>query len=198
MATPDVTGGVRAVYNYIQHGEQRANVLHGIKATDWTLAELTNLALALKGVWDTNFRNWIADDVALETIVCTSLEGSASEQYTYNCLINCNGTNASAPAPGNASSTLSLRTSGIGRSKRGRMYPPGYVETHINDDDTIQSAHLTSLAGLGSALMTAFINTSSSNLGVFSRVLNTIAPVVSIVLENILDTQRRRLPQRGR
>jgi hypothetical protein len=198
MATPDITGGVRAVFNYVQHGEQRANVLHGIKSTDWTLLELIALADNLLDVWTNNIRNWCVDDLQIENVTVTSLEGASSEQYVRNCLSNCSGTNGGAPAPGNATSTISWRTSGIGRSKRGRSYFPGFAESHINDDDTVNSGQLVSLSALGAAMMSAFLNASSSSLGVYSRVLNVITPVASFVIENILDTQRRRLPQRGR
>jgi hypothetical protein len=198
VSTPDITGGVRAVFNYVQHGEQRANVLHGIKSTDWTQTELVDLADNLVDAWVANVRPWAVDDLQLENVTVTSLEGPASEQYVRNCLSNCNGANGGAPAPGNATSTISWRTSGIGRSKRGRSFFPGFAESHINDDDTVNSGQLVSLSALGSAIMTAFLQSASSQLGVYSRVLNLITPVTSYVIENILDTQRRRLPQRGR
>lgn len=198
MPTPDVTGGVRAVMQFVQHGEQRANVLHGIKSTDWSISELTDLANELKSAWDSVWRVTVVDDMVLEAIICTALMGPLSIQFTLGCTSNCAGASTATPAPGNASATLSWRTTGIGRSKRGRTFPAGFQEQNINDDDSIASGFLVSLTAIASALIIAFANVPGAQLGVFSRVLNQIFPVSTVVVENTLDTQRRRLPGRGR
>lgn len=197
LANPDITGGARVVFTFKQHTLERANVLHVKKDTDWTLSELTALANAMMLAWTGTWRTYTVDDVCLSEIEVTSYEGEDAQQVILPCVTNCCGVYTVAPAPGNATSTISWRTSGIGRSKRGRTFPSGYAETNINDDDTIQSGFVVALFQVAAALLLGG-GTSGGNLGVYSRVLDVIIPIASTVIENILDSQRRRLPGRGR
>lgn len=195
---PDVLGGARAVFRFVQHSEERANVMHVSKATDWTVTELGVLAQDLLQVWFDSWRQRAVDDMSIVDVTCTSLKGDQSEQSTASCLGGCAGLQTDTPAPGSATSTLSWRTTGIGRSKRGRSFVPGMSEVSINDDDTLTSARMTELAIIGSELILASRGVSGANLAVFSRVFNIMSPIVTVVLENILDSMRRRLPKRGR
>jgi len=197
MPTPDITGGARIALKMSQHGQERVNVWHATKPTDWTLTQLQDLATNILTNWQTTWRGNEPDDLCVIDVVCTSLMGADSIQATLPCTANCCGTRTVSPAPGNASSTISWRTSGIGRRKRGRTYPAGMVDEDINDDDTITSTRIVNLSQMAIAIMNAVFLVATANLGVFSRVALVISPVVSYVIENILDTQRKRLPGRG-
>jgi len=198
MPTPDVTGGARVAFKFSQHGEERVNVLHVTKSTDWTQTELASLGSQMVNAWHDVWRTYCPDDICLIEVIATSLEGGDSEQAVVGCATECCGTQTTSPAPGNATSTISWRTTGIGRRKRGRTYPPGMLDNQINDDDTIGSGHLVELLQVAFALMAAASGIGGSQLGVFSRVANTISVVFSAIVENVLDHQDRRLPKRGR
>jgi hypothetical protein len=114
------------------------------------------------------------------------------------------GTRIGVPEAGNVTVTMSERTGLAGRAFRGRMYVPGISENDSLANDTISSV----LAGLLSTAMQNLITTLFSapeEMAIFHRphipphpLDNLTTFVTSYVIENILDSQRRRLPGRGR
>lgn len=191
------TGTARVEFIYGQHTEERANVLHVYKTTDWSDAELNQLATDFYGVWLNYIKPISVDDLKLIEIIATDIGDPTPHQQLYTCTTNCSGSGTVNPAPGNATHTISWRSSGIGRRKRGRSFLPGMADQDINDDDTVTSGRLTGVSLVAIQLMLAAI-ANGANLAVYSRVANAVSIVIGYVLENILDTQRRRLPGRGR
>jgi hypothetical protein len=100
-------------------------------------------------------------------------------------------------APANVSITLSERSNFYGRKYRGRFYAPGLSEADLTTDDRANSA----LVSLLSSVIAQYIATWTSSTFIpiiFHKFDNTYTQVTAGVIEAIIDSQRRRLPGRGR
>jgi len=100
--------------------------------------------------------------------------------------------------PGSNTVTLSERANLAGRAYRGRIYWPGLATAQVNGDDTVSSGLISAFATIALQWLAAFaVNGPNGTLVIFHRNDNLFSTVRSVVLENILDSQRRRLPGRG-
>lgn len=114
------------------------------------------------------------------------------------------GTRTGTAASGNVTLTTSWRTGLAGRLYRGRIYVPALSESDVFTNDTVVSAEIALLA-IAAAQLISQLATNATPLVIFHRPHlpphvhdNTATVVTSYVLENIVDSQRRRLPGRGR
>ena len=186
----------RVVMRWVQHTDERVNVLHYKRAGGWTQPQLQDLASFVMEVWKDNLRLVLANTISILDVSATDISVENGVQALVSCATDCTGGIAQASAPANATSTISWRTGRTGRRYRGRTYPAGYLDGHINDDSTIQSQLLLSLLQYAGNL--AFNVPHAGLLAVASKIVQAAEPVLTSVLENVLDTQRRRLPKRGR
>jgi hypothetical protein len=177
-------------------GRQRVNVLHFNKAGGFSTSDLNTLNTELMTWWQTFMRPQLSTLISLVDITSTNLHDAVQEQDVQPCLSNCAGQNAGEPEPGNVTFTTSWRTDVVGRRYRGRSYWPGMVNTNTNNDDTVVSTLLTAAAVAAGNLIFGSISNGAA-LAIASRVLLSSRVVTGFVLENILDSQRRRLPGRG-
>ena len=109
------------------------------------------------------------------------------------------GTRSGTAESGNVTLAISWRAGLAGRAYRGRIYFPGLVEPDVNANDTIGTAAVAGLAAVGAAFLLNYnAPTGIGQLVLFHRNDNLFSTVVSIVLEALVDSQRRRLAGRGR
>jgi hypothetical protein len=107
--------------------------------------------------------------------------------------------------PNNVALCLSFRSSGRGRSSRGRNYISGFPEGYVSGND-IDTTLADALVVAYEELKDAATFTDDWTWIVYSRFQNgnarpeaLIAPVDAVVLTDYtVDSQRRRLPGRGR
>jgi hypothetical protein len=107
------------------------------------------------------------------------------------------GTSAGQSIPANATLTMSWRTGRAGRKERGRNYIPGLPFTAVNANDTVTSVFLSALATAAGQFVSG-VWSNGVVPAIFHRFDHSYTPVNSYVLENVVDSQRRRLPGRGR
>jgi hypothetical protein len=186
----------RAVFNATQHGSSRVTVLHYWRTDGWDMANLEALNIDLMLWWNEVGRFQMPDDMTLLDITTTALDNEPNIQDTLPCTSGCQGTRVEQPEPGNVTGTVSWRTASVGRSFRGRSYLPGFCTGDTNDDDTISSTRLVGMLAWAANLIW-YVTDGTVQLGVLSRKLNEIHPVTGWVIENVLDSMRRRLPKRG-
>lgn len=197
MAVPNNPLVVRVILQYARDTRQFENVLHFWKSTAWTLAEMEVLAEDLRIWWNAAGKSPICDAVALTAILVRKLDPGNPLAFDYPISPPVPGGSVGAELPGNVTSTMSWRTGLAGRKHRGRSYLPGYVEVGVADDDRLTSAQVASIASNWSELLLSTVITIGS-LVVFHVADNTVTSVISYIVENIVDSQRRRLPGRGR
>lgn len=173
------------------------NTLHFSSAIGWDLTSMGNLAAMVKQWWLDSYQDDVSNQVSLEQIQVRLLDPTNPLAVDYTTGLPDSGSNANVHEPANVTVTLSWRTGLAGRKYRGRIYIVGLCENNTNDDDTIGSSTVSWLANVGGDLL-AKAAAAAIQLIVFHKADNTFTKVLSFVVENILDSQRRRLPGRGR
>jgi hypothetical protein len=94
---------------------------------------------------------------------------------------------------------VSERANLAGRAYRGRIYLPSISESDVIFNDTISAALISGVAAFASGFLAAFPpGGANGTLSIFHRNDNLFSTVLSIVVEALIDSQRRRLPGRGR
>ncbi len=165
-----------------------------------TSADLNTIAEAAQTWWHNSYRNQFGGSIVLDQIQVRKLDPSDPLALDYTVGLPEGGTRTSGDAteePANVSVAMSERTGLAGRKYRGRMYVPGIGTTDVTSDDRISTPAVVRLVGIISALISAYIDINFP-LCIFHKADNTFTNVTSWVIDAILDSQRRRLPGRGR
>lgn len=177
---------------------QIVNTVHFYRSAGWTLADLVTLGAALETWWATFYKPMVTANYQLNNIHMQVYDPTGSpyvlDRPTTPPIV---GTRTGTAEAGNVSLSLSLRAGLAGRAYRGRIYLAGLGETDVNVNDTVVS----SLVALAANAVTALIGSSlppGTAAVIFHRNDNLFSTIVAGVIENIVDSQRRRLPGRGR
>lgn len=155
--------------------------------------------------WNTEIRPAVTSSVTFREVYLTDLTTQTSPTLTATTGLPTTGGEAKSSLPNNSAACISFRTSGRGRSSRGRNYIMGLSEDSVVQN-SITAAKQNFLVTGYEALMDAATYTDDWTWIVYSRFENNnprpealIAPVDAVVFtDNIIDSQRRRLPGRGR
>jgi len=187
------------------------NTLYFEKATALTEGDLNDLGDAIITWWGDNIAPLVWAGVTVREVVCTDLSSASSLQVSRVPAAPLIG-GLSVPAlPTSVSLTISFRTALRGRSFRGRNYIVGLTEGQTTGTNTVDSS-------LSDSFVTAYeqLLTLAGDLGLqwvvvsrFSgvdadekpipRAAGVTTPITTVlVVDNIVDSQRRRLPGRGR
>jgi len=197
MAPPNNPNVVRAALIMARDTRQIINTMHIDQPGGWTLGDLTTLGAALKTWFDTYYKLLLPSAYSLNTIQLRVYNPAVPLALDYSVTPPIAGTRPGAAEAGNVSLTMSERTGLAGRKYRGRMYVAGVSETDVSATDTISST-VVALASNAMANLIVSALPGIASLNIFHRADNTTTEVISYVIENILDSQRRRLPGRGR
>jgi hypothetical protein len=154
--------------------------------------------------WVTHMLPVLTEDYIYREAYVTDLTTDTSPASTAVPATLTTGAGASDAAPGSVTLCLSLRTSGRGRSSRGRQYISGLSEGSI-EDNAWNSAKAAEVVSAFQAYQDAMF-TAGYNLVVLSRIQDgvprdlALAQTVTSILTTdlFIDSQRRRLTGRGR
>ena len=179
------------------------NTFHVENSVEWDFSAMQVLATDFRDWFDTYYEACISDEVSLTQVQVRKYDPTAPLAYDLPVSPPIAGTRPGECLPGNVTCTMSWRTGLAGRRFRGRVYVPGISEADVSVFDEVSSTVINLLATAGVQLLTSALTAGA--LGVFhapkevpSAFDNTITQIVSVVLEDIVDSQRRRLPGRGR
>lgn len=183
---------------------QVINTFHVARTTGWDNTSMTALATAVRNWWDTLYKAAVPASIALNQIQVRLYDPSNPLAVDMPVSPPILGTRPGTQEAGNVSLTMSERTGKAGRAHRGRMYVAGVSETDVTTDDRIGSALAVLVANAIANLVFGALP-AGDLLAVFHRPrdvphpLNNLYTIVNTyVVENIIDSQRRRLPGRGR
>ena len=181
------------------------NVLHWLRAAGWTTTEMVNIAIAIKNWWDTYYKLAVPPQTSLTQIQVRKYDPAAPLAVDYAVSPAILGTRGTVSEAANVTSTMSLRSGLAGRAYRGRIYVPGLAEADVTQSDQLASGETALLATAANQLITAVGTPQSAVPAIFHRPLpvskpldNLATPITTWVIENIVDSQRKRLPLRGR
>jgi len=197
-----VPNTARVRFVYTQYGQELMNVFHFTQAAPFTSADLIALNNSCLTEWTANVKGLVTHECTLDYIESTALDSSAGFQETLS--VGVVGGHSGAGVTTSITLALKFASGLTGRSQRGRMYIVGIVGAAVTQDQIDP----TSAAGLEAAWVAFFaaVNAATtSNQSVVSycsggvwRTTGVPTPITSIVLvDNNIDSQRRRLAGRG-
>jgi hypothetical protein len=196
MPLPVITLTVRcAISGAIASGGRWANVLHFRKTSGAIDAAALNaleseVVKVYGGAAYAGGAYWLQyakTTTTVDSIIMTPLDGTSASTFYSPAFGGLQGTDSLPPE---VSEVITLRTTSRGRSYRGRIYLPAWVEADSNNGLLFAAditAVLTNYTGFATAL--GVINWENV---VASYLHSTAAKVTSVTMDNKFDSQRRR------
>ncbi len=119
--------------------------------------------------------------------------GVSGDSSTFPAAV---GTGAAGGIPNEVAAVVHLQTATSGKSGRGRSFWAGFPAADVAGG-RVQSAYNTLLSALFTKLMTPItIQGQTWNMCLYSRLLASLLPIASFVVDALVGTQRRRRPRR--
>jgi hypothetical protein len=189
---------------YTMFSQRVENTLYFTPSAAITPTLMNSLGLMLYNWWVANIRPIQKSDVQLVQMDITSLETEFAPGITYTTNLPQFGTHATGTLmPNNVTLAISFRTAFRGRSYRGRNYFIGFATDQVGASSIVLAVK-TSLISAYNALIAA-ATAAGFTWVVVSRVSHgaprgtgLATPVTNILIEDTMDSMRRRLPGRGR
>lgn len=200
VPTPD---GVKVCLRYNNQGQLSCNIFHVKVEEEITATLLNGIGAFFANWWITNMKPLTANATSLQAVEVTdvSVEGGQGIEYTTG--LPSVGTDGGANMPQNVTVTTKLTTGMTGRSQRGRSYFVGLPQSFVAAGGFLSNAGQAAIDAAFEALITG-LATNSWPLAIASLVHNGVPRVTGQLTEVIaasvnlaLDSQRRRLPERG-
>jgi len=189
-------------YVYRWDGQIVQNVLHYGCSSTVDVESLQGLTTAAIAWWTTHLRPNISSACSLITVRATDLTTQTGPVVEDTTGLPLAGSGSSSAQPNNVTVAIKLITANRGRSFRGRVFHVGLSGTAV----VANEVSTTTRTNLRNAYLAAFILSTAPtwSLVVASKFTNNaprlegLATVVSDVSVNpTVDSQRRRLPERG-
>jgi len=189
---------------YLQDGQYLINKHAFVNTSGWDEGSLNNLGTAVREWWNTNIKEMCASTLSLQAIEVVDLTEGSGLGISVSTGLPISGTGTSPAMPNNVTLAIKKGTGLVGRSFRGRTYHPGLQEAQVTGN-TVLSTVVDDLRDRYDLLREPLGALIPVNLCVLSevengdpRVTGICTPVTGIGVDPIIDSQRRRLPGRGR
>ena len=204
-----VPGAAEAQLLYTLDGQKCENTLWFTQAEAWDGGSLTQLAEMVWDWWGINMAPLSSSDMLLREVTTADMSDAAGPVGAFTSGGGFGGTDGLGAAPNNVTLAVSFRTASRGRSFRGRNYIVGINKEHLTNS-IVDVSYANAVGAAYTALITAAQDANytwvvaSRFSGVDAegdpvpRAEGIATPVTSvIVVDNTVDSQRRRLPGRG-
>lgn len=178
------------------------NVIYVEDAAGWTVGKLATLGGVIVSWWDTDLQPWLSDSFQLDRLKLTDLTTVSSPSIEYVSGLPLVGGTAQEAMSNNVAVVVTFLTDLRGRSYRGRNYIAGLPTGNVDGNtvstvwvDGVNDAYYalnTTLDGAGQAHVVVSRYTEGS-----ARPSGVTTPITGYRTNNIVDSQRRRLPGRG-
>lgn len=186
-------------------GQFIENTLYFYSGSGVDVAVMTALGNELLLWWTTEYSSELASLLSLREIYLVDLSSETGPTVTIPAPAPAPVGGVGADAlPNNCALCISFRAAKRGRAYRGRNYVSGLPDTLVTQNEAntlLTGALVDAYNGLFTRAATAAVTwvVVSRFAGGLPRVEGNAEPVQSVVLvDNVVDSQRRRLPGRGR
>lgn len=192
------------------NGQQVENTLWARATDPYGAPEMTLLGDNILVWWQDEIEPLVSSGVQLREIVVTDMATASGPQVSVVPPSPVTGDNTANIVPGNVTMSVSFRTANRGRSFRGRNYIVGLTEDQVTGNDF--AAGVTTLFGDAYTALLPVIASSAFEWVVASR-FSGVDPVTGdpiprttgiatpvttvVVVDNFVDSARRRLTTRG-
>lgn len=199
----------RLVARGLMANQEIINVTHWQQVSEVapTVADLQDLAARYVSWWSTFISPIVGAGYTLNEIVVTAMDAPPALQIAFSDTLPAAGDAAGELLPANVAACVTVSGGTTGRSSRGRFYLAGLTENAtVGSTFTVPTVAAINLAFSALLLDSEGEPFSGWELGIYSTELNSLprptglfTPATSASLrDNIVDSQRRRLPGRGR
>lgn len=193
----------RCELRFTQDGQEVANVFHVEGEAPLTVGDLNNIGSTFVE-WYEEFREVVGTGVTLREIDIRDLSSPSGLGILYNTGLPLSGLIASPMMPNNVTVAIKWGTGLTGRSFRGRTYHLGLTEGQCVNSSVDSAFAPPILSGYNA--LPALMTTNGYTLVVASRYSNNAPRTVGVTTailnaayaDTTIDSQRRRLPGRGR
>jgi len=158
--------------------------------------DLPLIATAFHDWYTGNYKLDMNSTVGLDQIQVRKLDPGDPIAYDLS-VAHETGTGPSPASPANVTAAVSWRTGLAGRKYRGRFFALGLPQAFVTAADLLTSVGQVHYALDGAALLLTLTN-AGYQLVLFHRATNSWTKVITCIVDGIIDSQRRRLPGRGR
>lgn len=195
---------VQASLRLTYQGEEVENTLHFKFAGAVTPADLAAVAEGLEDWYITRMIPVVPSDVVYREVYAVDMSSQIGGVFTAAGGNGTPGTVSAQAAPGNVTLAYTIRTANRGRSYRGRIFHIGISKDAIVDNEVQQSVvdtyairylELLQAADFGGGEL-AVASKRTANAWRLTGVVTVATTIVAG--DNYVDSQRRRLPGRGR
>ena len=188
---------------FLWDGQRCENVFNVQYTSPPDAATLLLLAGLFADWWVPDMRPNISPAAQLTEVYAVDMSTASGETATYNTGLPSAGGSGSPSVPNNVAFCITFRTAFRGRSFRGRSYVLGIPEDKFDVSRMLPAAvtgYVTAYNNLIDQLQT--IDTPLVVVSKYAdgapRAAGVATPVqIAIALDNVADSQRRRLPGRG-
>ena len=211
MAFVPVPNVVQVDTIFLLDGQRVENTSYWFQETGWDLSQIDAWLTDMNTVIQTSLLPFLTSSIQLIELVARLLDTASSIGLSYVPDPIPSGSVAAEALPNNDTYTISFKTGLTGRSFRGRNYVPGLTIDSVVSNN-ITSAFRTALLAYYNALK-AQASASGITMVVVSRysgvnpitrkpiprVEGVSTPITTFTtFDTVVDSQRRRLPGRGR
>lgn len=179
------------------------NVLNWDKGLAITETDLFDVGTALVSWWNTEIQPMTSSDICLQEVIMTDISTETGGQVIITADLPSCGAISSDAIPMNATPVISWRTASRGRSYRGRTYHLG-ISTSAVSNSRLVAGVADDLRDAYALLLDGTYVDPVFSLSIVSRCQDqnwlttaVVTPVTGVLVDDILDSQRRRLPGRG-
>lgn len=199
-----VPGVVQVEIRQTLHGQRIENVFYVDVGTEVPTSSLENITELMGDWWEALVLPNLSNNIALREVYGTDLSSASGGTHTRTYTTPVPGSVVGESLPANCALCVSLRTAQRGRSFRGRSYVAGIPE-EASANSVVSNVVAAPLLAAYQTLITSGDYTERFPLVVVSRVADgaprvtgVATPIVTAVLTNqVISSQRRRLPGRG-
>lgn len=173
------------------------NVFHvRLPTGSWDLTKMQNAINVFVDWWTALYKTASWNGVSLTEIQARVLDPSFPLALDFNVTPAIPGTQSGTVSSGQDTLAVSERTGLAGRNQRGRFYAVGLTDNLKTTQDSLTSPAVTLFSSIGAGLLTR-LAAAVMELVIFHRADNTATLIISTLVENLVDSQRRRLASRG-
>jgi hypothetical protein len=189
---------------FLQDGQYCINKHHWTYGLGWDEGALNNLGTAIRDWYNTDMKGNVNNECSLVSIECFALDGSGLATAVTTGLPIVGSSGLGGMSPNNVTVAVKKATGRAGRSYRGRTYVVG-LPLGAYSDNRLTTTYATALLDAFDALTAVGGPLDIFQLVVLSEVSGGVpraegvtTPVTGFAIDPVLDSQRRRLPGRGR
>ncbi len=180
------------------------NTLYFRQATDYEAVDLLDLAVILVTWWGENMAPILSNRISLDRVVMSALHDQFAPGVLYATGLPLAAEVNSDPVPNNCAFCVTFGTGRRGRAFRGRNFVPAIPEANVVLN-TLENVTANSIISAYQNLPTGLPD--GTEHVVVSRTVNKVVQMPSALtnkvlsysyFDKVIDSQRRRLPGRGR